>query len=144
MNCHRCGNRNPSTADHCLHCGAPFANANKGGGFFDVESDDPDSFWGGNKIFYIFGGTITTIIVVSMVLFGFDKYSGACVHSSAAAARYESAPDWERDRDGERRWRSNQAMRDRKTHGHRGSSFSSDRYVRCYRKFQGHHDGVLE
>jgi hypothetical protein len=137
MNCPHCGNRNPSTADHCLHCGTPFAK--KSAGFFDIESDDPDSIWNGDKLFYIIGAFFVVVIGGSMFLFGFDTVDVDCVYNQQDAARYEASPEWTRDRSSESdyKWKRRDRMRE-------GRTVRRSEWVRCYSRKTGHVDGALE
>jgi len=141
MNCPHCGNRNPSTAKHCLHCGRPFPNAHDDEGLFDLDADDPDGSKRMNTVFYVIGGVFVVIIGGSMLLHGFDTYDGTCVHSASAAARYESAPEWKRDRSAEERARDRRDRRHRRQGGLHLTTH--DGYLRCYQKKTGHVDGVM-
>lgn len=136
MNCPQCGNRNPSSAKHCLHCNTAFEIERES--LLDTSGEN-----GGSGIILIFCAVVAVAVGGSMFLFGFDTYDSKCVRTEADAAKYEAMPEWERDPSGDRRHHSEQERRYKER---TGKQLSRTMYedVWCFRKKTGHVDGAVE
>ena len=139
MNCPNCGGRNPSNASRCLHCSAQLEP--EGGGFFDVESSNPNAFWNNKTIGMTVAGAIGLFVIVALFLTGFDTYDVKCTSNSEQIAAYSASPDWTRDQSAERR---REARRRERLNQRKKMIRVGDYSHRCFKKKTGHVKGALE